>query len=595
MKNFLKIIIKYLILISFAIGIISAFAITFPTGTPSGETSGGLFKYYINKILVNTNLSTTDGTVKKANLLVNSISDCGSGSALQGFDGSGNIICESYLPVTYTLSGSFGANGGGAIISACGKSIVAAANGNFLISSILKGTDCNNVIATKTNYTCNTTVNGPSSINSDITNVAGNCTQNTQVANCTGLPLNASWNTVNSITQTWNGSVWTPTSVGVYDTTSSTTLCHFICNSGYTWNGSSCNPIVVGNFNFTVKMGQAGYGNGDNTMKFNLDVNGNYSIDWGNGNIQNYTSTGTISNTYASAGTYQIKITGDIKHFFTYFSVWPPSQYAGKIISIDNWNNIKWTNMNQMFYWADNLLSIPTTSPDLSNVLDMRYMFYMTRKFNQPIGSWNTSNVTNMAYLFMLNDLFNQPIGTWNTSNVQNMSYMFYCSKNFNQPIGTWNTSNVTDMTLMFGCANNFNQPIGSWNTSKVTSMDNMFGEATQFNQPIGSWDTSNVTNMNGMFSRAINFNQDISLWNTSKVIYMGSMFQYTENFNQPIGTWNTSKVTDMYRMFYNAQVFNKNINSWCVTNFSTKPTEFDTSTSASWTTAMKPIWGTCP
>nr|MDD3719921.1 hypothetical protein [Candidatus Gracilibacteria bacterium] len=93
MKIFLKIIIKYLILISLAIGIISAFAITFPTGTPSGETSGGLFKYYINKILVNTNLSTTDGTVKKANLLVNNNSDCGSGKYLQGFDGSGNIIC----------------------------------------------------------------------------------------------------------------------------------------------------------------------------------------------------------------------------------------------------------------------------------------------------------------------------------------------------------------------------------------------------------------------------------------------------------------------------------------------------------------------
>jgi len=58
--------------------------------------------------------------------------------------------------------------------------------------------------------------------------------------NCTGLPVNASWNTVSSITQTWNGSDWAPSTAGTYSTSSSTTECRFKCNTNYTWNNSAC-------------------------------------------------------------------------------------------------------------------------------------------------------------------------------------------------------------------------------------------------------------------------------------------------------------------------------------------------------------------
>lgn len=62
---------------------------------------------------------------------------------------------------------------------------------------------------------------------------------------CTALPSNAGWNQVSTITQTWNGSAWLPTTVGVYDMAASTTECRFKCNANYTWNGSSC--IAVSN------------------------------------------------------------------------------------------------------------------------------------------------------------------------------------------------------------------------------------------------------------------------------------------------------------------------------------------------------------
>ena len=62
----------------------------------------------------------------------------------------------------------------------------------------------------------------------------------TQVSDCTGLPANAQWNTASEITQTWNGTSWTPTTTGAYSETASTEKCYFKCASGYSWNGSQC-------------------------------------------------------------------------------------------------------------------------------------------------------------------------------------------------------------------------------------------------------------------------------------------------------------------------------------------------------------------
>jgi hypothetical protein len=57
---------------------------------------------------------------------------------------------------------------------------------------------------------------------------------------CTGLPVNGAWNTVSHISQTWNGSIWYPSTTGAYNTTSSTTECRFVCGTNYTWNGLTC-------------------------------------------------------------------------------------------------------------------------------------------------------------------------------------------------------------------------------------------------------------------------------------------------------------------------------------------------------------------
>lgn len=233
------------------------------------------------------------------------------------------------------------------------------------------------------------------------------------------------------------------------------------------------------------------------------------------------------------------------------------------LINVIQWGSVPWTSMNSAFKGCANLKIDAKDNPDLSNVVDMSFMFAGAFSFNQNIGNWNTSNVTNMSNMFERAWTFNQDIGNWNTSNVINMSYMFSWDTSFNQDIGNWNTENVQLMSNMFDDAWAFNQDIGNWNTSRVVKMSGMFLNATSFNQFIGKWNTSIVTNMIGMFDNARSFNQNIGTWNVENVQYMDFMFRNASVFNQDIGRWNVSKVGSMAFAFYNATSFNQDIGNW--------------------------------
>jgi surface protein len=265
-----------------------------------------------------------------------------------------------------------------------------------------------------------------------------------------------------------------------------------------------------------------------------------------------------------------------------------------RLIDVTQWGSVAWTGMQYAFQGCSNLQISASDVPNLSNVINMRAMFYDcsvlnspanintwnttnvtnmsymftgATAFNQPIGDWNTANVINMNAMFSGASVFNRPIGSWNTIKVTNMSFMFQNALSFNQPIGNWNTPNVTNMGYMFYNTTAFNQPIGNWNTTNVTNMSWMFNTASVFNQPVGNWNTPNVTDMSYMFTGATSFNQPIVNWNTAKVTSMSNMFSWTSAFNQPIGAWNTANVTDMSWMFANASVFNQPIGTWNTAN----------------------------
>ena len=187
---------------------------------------------------------------------------------------------------------------------------------------------------------------------------------------------------------------------------------------------------------------------------------------------------------------------------------------------------------------------IPLSAIDTSNFTDMSRLFEnTTRKDFSGIESWNVSNVVDMSYMFSHAKFFNHNINDWNVSNVVSMSGMFYEASSFNQPLDKWNVSKVRFMFGVFFNAKAFNQPLNSWNVSNVEGMGSMFAGASSFNQPLDKWDTQKVLTMRDMFHNAKSFNQDISMWNISKVknktkmLYRSGMQQipvwYKEEFQK--------------------------------------------------------------
>jgi surface protein len=181
-------------------------------------------------------------------------------------------------------------------------------------------------------------------------------------------------------------------------------------------------------------------------------------VDWGDGTVEAYSSSITfLAHTYTTAGDKIIKMQG-ITRFY--------NGITGKLISVDDWGGIQWSSMENMFYNATKLTTIPTVAPNLSHVTSMHSMFRGATAFNQPLNSWDVSNVTNMARLFGNASVFNQPLNKWDVSNVTNMGYMFRYASAFSQDLSSWCVPSLGSTPWFNWWAGAFTQP--QWGTCPV-------------------------------------------------------------------------------------------------------------------------------
>jgi len=277
------------------------------------------------------------------------------------------------------------------------------------------------------------------------------------------------------------------------------------------------------------------------------------SVNWGDGNVEQFTTAGNKTHSYTTDGIYTVSISGTLTHFGN-----GNYGFAERLVRILDFGDIGLTDLSTACNNAVNLIEVPDQIP--TTVTNLSSMFYNADLFNQDISSWDVSNITDMSSMFSYADSFDQPIGNWDVSNVTNMSQMFKYATNFNQPIGNWDVGNVTDMSEMFSYTSYFNQDINNWDVSSVTDMYQMFRSVLVFNQPIGSWNVSSVTNMSGMFQDAHLFNQELGNWDVSNVIDMSFMFYIEPLFNQELGNWDVGNVTDMRYMFSHAYDFNQEL-----------------------------------
>jgi surface protein len=326
------------------------------------------------------------------------------------------------------------------------------------------------------------------------------------------------------------------------------------------------------------------------------------TVDFGDGTTDDVdTTSGVLSHTYASPGSYTVTITGTVPQFGTA----DPSINSAdcSLTAVTNWDGVGLTSLDTAFNGDTNLVSVPGDLPntvtdladtflgatsfnqnleswDTTNVVAMNSMFAGATSFNNgggPLattsGGWDTSNVTTMASLFSGDSSFNQDVESWNTAAVGTMDAMFYNDFAFDNgggPLATtsggWDTENVSSMAYMFYNDAVLDLDVESWRTSQVTDMSFMFfddavfdnGESL-FNTVPGRWDTADVSNMAYMFTFDVDFNQDVSSWLTQNVASMQYMFFKAGAFDQDLGQWNLASVTDVAVMLDNTSLSTSN------------------------------------
>ena len=283
-------------------------------------------------------------------------------------------------------------------------------------------------------------------------------------------------------------------------------------------------------------------------------------VDWGDGS-ERTGDTGVISHTYAEAGQYRITVDGSVSRLYHVDGLTTPELLR----YVDQWGDIEWSSMEDMFYGASNMEYRAPDTPDLSRVTTMESMFSGASSFNGDISSWDVSAVTDMDFMFFNAISFDGDISAWDVSKVTHMTSMFQGASLFSGNISAWDVSKVTHMTFMFNSASSFNSDLSGWNVSAVLDMNSMFEDAADFNGDLSGWDVSAVTDMSYMFSGAEVFDRPLNGWDVSKVTNMDSMFEEAFVFDRPLNGWDVSKVTDMYYMFSGASSFNGDISSWNV------------------------------
>ena len=245
-----------------------------------------------------------------------------------------------------------------------------------------------------------------------------------------------------------------------------------------------------------------------------------YTIDWGDGYTEEV-MTNNVTHTYDATGIYTIKLYSDDPIALCLSGLTSSSDIL-KMLSIEQWGDIKWQSFDYAFSGAENLSVNASDSPDLSNVITTAGMFINVANFNSNLSSWNVSNVQNMNNMFKGAASFNQDISSWDVSSVEDMSAMFYRATMFDQDISSWDVSSVEDMTAMFTETSSFNQDISSWDVSSVTDMSSMFSDATSFNQNIGIWNVTKVENfenfLNNISLSSDNYDALLIGWSSQQV-----------------------------------------------------------------------------
>ncbi|UII79249.1 BspA family leucine-rich repeat surface protein [Flagellimonas sp. CMM7] len=274
----------------------------------------------------------------------------------------------------------------------------------------------------------------------------------------------------------------------------------------------------------------------------NPNLTYDYTINWGDGTVEDIANSINPEHTYDTAGTYTVAIVGD----FPQIEMFLAPNHQVKLSSIDQWGSIRWRDLNYALAGCPNMIYNATDVPDLSMVTDLSNMFRGDTSFNGDIANWDVSNITNMRGMFAGASSFNRDLDGWDVGSVTDMSEMFLLTESFNGDLSGWDLHSVLTTQGMFAQANAFNQDLSNWDVGSVILMNYMFSDANAFNQDLSNWDVSSVTHMTGMFQSAELFDRSLGAWNLNSITTMFDMFSggaglSPENYDATLIGWNAN------------------------------------------------------
>ena len=222
-------------------------------------------------------------------------------------------------------------------------------------------------------------------------------------------------------------------------------------------------------FIITVKTDNLGSSGDD---QFTLPWIGTYDVDWGD-EISDTGLVDTQTHTYASSGTYDVKVTATTGRIY-----FKDADDPLKLIDIKQWGICEWTGMDYAFSGCTSLTSVTATdAPNLSNITDLSDMFWKCRLSNADFSNWDVSNITNTSRMFSNNGANGTlNLSNWDVSNVTNMSAMFYdCATLQITGIDNWDTDSLVNIQQMFKNTNLFDISLANWNINSITNATGLF------------------------------------------------------------------------------------------------------------------------
>jgi len=234
--------------------------------------------------------------------------------------------------------------------------------------------------------------------------------------------------------------------------------------------GSGYNAFII-----EVKTDNAGSSN-DNQFQF-TGAEGDYYVVAKQNDIvvatfDNLSGAETI--TLPSSGVYDLEIKAKEVNGFNRIEFNDGGDKL-KILDIKQWGTTQWSSFEDAFAFCENMIITATDVPDLSNVVNMRYMFYIINRNADPlVTDWDTSNVTNMNNLFRNIDAENLDVSNWDVRQVTNMNNIFQGNKG-NPDVSNWDVSSLVQATSMFRNARNANPNCKDWTPTSLVDGSNMF------------------------------------------------------------------------------------------------------------------------